>query len=211
MKKCIIIGAGEFREREIKKEKDDLLIICDAGYNNFLKLDNPNLDDIDVLIGDFDSLDRKSAKLSAKTQIITLYPIKNDTDVLDACIYGLGKGYTEYHIYGCLGGRIEHSIANIQILSYLKENKANGLLIDENKIIRNLKNESICLSANYKGYISIFSMVEESKGVTLKNLKYELTNSTIKESYPIGIDNEFVDKGAFIEVKNGKLLVIYSK
>ena len=208
--KCIIIGAGEFREKEIIKEKDDLLILCDAGYNNYLKLDNHNIEDIDLLIGDFDSLDRDSVKLSEKTKIITLYPKKNDTDVLDACIYGLDKGYKDFHIYGCLGGRIEHSFANIQILSYLKEKKANGLLIDNGKIIRILKNESLYLSSKYNGYISIFSLIDESKGVTLRNLKYELMNSTLKESYPIGIDNEFINKESFIEVKNGKVLLIYN-
>lgn len=60
MGRCIIIGAGDFNEKTIIKNSDDLLIIADAGYNNYLKLDNYNTSDIDLLIGDFDSLDIKN-------------------------------------------------------------------------------------------------------------------------------------------------------
>lgn len=210
MKKCIIIGAGDFNEKFIEKDNDDLLIIADGGYYNYMKVDNFNISDIDVLIGDFDSLDKKNLKLSNNTKIITLNPIKDDTDIVDAVKYGLSVGYNEFYIYGCLGKRIEHSLANIQILSYIKENNANGYLLDNSLIIRILKNESITLDKTHKGYISIFSINDKSEGVTLKNLKYELTNYSLTNKFPLGIDNEFIDKDSFIEVKDGELLLIYN-
>ena len=211
MKKCIIIGASEFYEESIIKDKEDLLILADGGYNNYLKLKNYNLDDVDLLIGDFDSLDKNKIKLTNKAKIITLNPIKDDTDIFDAIKYGLDMGYNEFYMYGCLGGRIEHSIANIQILSYLKENNANGYLVDRSKIIRVIKNEKIEFDNTYKGYISIFSLVNECSGVTIKNLKYEIENHILTESFPLGIDNEFIGKCSSVEVKKGKLLVIYNK
>lgn len=211
MKKCIIIGAGDFREKEIIKNKDDLLIVADGGYLNFLKLDNYSLDDIDILIGDFDSLDIKNILLNSKTKIIKLNPIKNDTDIVDACKYGLDMGYNEFYIYGCLGKRLEHSIANIQVLSYLKDHNSNGYLIDLNKVIRVIKNELISFDSSYKGYISVFSLYTKSSGVTLKNLKYELDNFELCENFPLGIDNEFIGLDSSIEVKDGKLLIIYNK
>ena len=211
MKKCIIIGAGDYNEKKINKEKDDLLIIADGGYYNYLKTDDFNSNDIDVLVGDFDSLNQRSIKLSPNTKIITLNPIKDDTDIVDAVKYGLKEGFNEYYLYGCLGKRIEHSLANIQVLSYLKENNANGYLIDGSLIIRVLKNESISLDDTYKGYISIFSINDISKGVTLKNLKYELDNYDLSNKFPLGIDNEFIGKESFIEVKEGELVLIYNK
>lgn len=211
MGKCIIIGAGDFNEKEIKKNKEDLLIIADAGYNNYLKLDNYNINDIDLLIGDFDSLDIKKIKLSSNTKIITLNPIKNDTDIVDACKYGLNMGYNEFYIYGALGKRIEHSIANIGVLSYLKDNNSNGYLIDQNKIIRVIKNEKVTFDDSYKGYISVFSLYTKSSGVTLKNFKYELTDYELYENFPLGIDNEFIGATSSVEVKDGKLLLIYNK
>ena len=211
MAKCIIIGAGDFNEKRIVKNNDDLLIIADGGYYNYLKLDNYNLDDIDVLVGDFDSLDKKNLKLSANTKVITLNPIKDDTDIVDACKYGLNMGFNEFYIYGCLGKRIEHSLANIQILSYLKENNANGYLLDGSLVIRTIKNESISLNKDYKGYITILSLTNEANGVILKNLKYELNDYKLTNKFPLGIDNEFIGKDSFIEVKEGELLLIYNR
>ncbi len=211
MAKCIIIGAGDFNEKRIVKNNDDLLIIADGGYYNYLKLDNYNLDDIDVLVGDFDSLDKKNLKLSANTKVITLNPIKDDTDIVDACKYGLNMGFNEFYIYGCLGKRIEHSLANIQILSFLKENNANGYLLDGSLVIRTIKNESIRLNKDYKGYITILSLTNEANGVILKNLKYELNDYKLTNKFPLGIDNEFIGKDSFIEVKEGELLLIYNR
>ena len=209
--KCIIIGAGEFNERIIEKKEGDLLIVADGGYYNYLKLENQKDLFIDILIGDFDSLDLQKVNIDCKTKILKLYPVKDDTDVLDAVKYALDMGFNEFYIYGALGKRVEHSIANIGVLSYIKDHNANGFLFDNKKVIRVVKNERIILDSNYSGYISIFSMYEKSCGVTIKNLRYELNNYDLYENYPLGIDNEFIGKSASIEVKKGKLLVIYNK
>ncbi|MBP5445166.1 MAG: thiamine diphosphokinase [Acholeplasmatales bacterium] len=208
MNRCIIIGAGEFSEKQIIKTDEDFLIVCDGGYNNYLKLDNCDKLSIDLLIGDFDSFDIEKIDNKNIKKIVKLNPIKDDTDVVDAVKYGLEMGYNEFCLYGCLGGRLEHSIANIQILAYIKDNNANGYIIDESKRIIILKDEEISLTGN--GYISIFALSGKVSGVTLKNLKYELNNATLSNSFPLGIDNEFIDKPAFIKVKKGKLLVIYT-
>ena len=73
--------------------------------------------DIDLIVGDFDSL----CNIPANVNIYKLPKEKDETDLFVAIEEGMKKGYTEFHIYGALGGRIEHSIANIQILIwYLK-------------------------------------------------------------------------------------------
>ena len=209
--KCIIIGEGEFNEKTIEKKHGDLLIVADGGYYNYLKLENQKDLFIDILIGDFDSLDLQKVNIDCKTKILKLYPVKDDTDVLDAVKYALDMGFNEFYIYGALGKRVEHSIANIGVLSYIKDHNANGFLFDDKKVIRVVKNERIILDSNYSGYISIFSMYEKSSGVTIKNLRYELNNYDLYENYPLGIDNEFIGKSASVEVKKGKLLVIYNK
>lgn len=55
----------------------------------------------------------------------------------------------------------------------------------------------------------MFSLSAISHGVTLKNLKYELKNAILTSEFPLGVDNEYIDKSPFIEVKDGKILLIY--
>lgn len=204
--KCIIIAASDFNLNYLKKNKNDLLIVCDAGYLNFKKINNLNDNDIDLLIGDFDSL--KDVPDNINT--IKLNPIKDDTDVCDAIKYALSKGYLDFDLYACIGGRLEHSLANISLLGFLKDNNASARIINGNQIIELLENESKCFDETFTSYFSCFPFSENAL-VTIKGMKYELENYILKNTFPLGIDNEFINEKSIIEVKQGKVLIIYYK
>lgn len=202
--KCIILAASDFNQKELKKRKNDFLIVADAGYINFKKIRNLTNNDIDLLIGDFDSID----EIPDGVEVKRLNPIKDDTDVLDAIKYALSLGYRNFELYGCIGGRIEHSLANISALSFINKNKAKAKIINGNQIIEVLSNEIKEFNKEFKGYISLFSLSEESL-ININGLKYELNNHLLTNDFPLGIDNEFVGKDSRIEVVKGKILIIY--
>ena len=198
---CIIIAGGEFKEKDIEVNEGDFIIAADKGYEYAQKL---NLK-VNLLIGDFDSLNQ----IPDDVEIIKLNPIKDDTDSLDAIKEGIKRGYKSFLIYGALGNRLEHSLANLSLLIYLKNQGFAGKIIDNGRIYIVLKNESITLTKKNEGYVSVFSISEKSKGVTLKNLKYELNNYELKNDVPIGIDNEYIGLAPEISVSDGMILVIY--
>lgn len=211
MKKCIIIAAGEFKEKKIIKEKNDLLIIADAGYNNFLKLSNLKKEDIDIVVGDFDSMRLEDMDLSKNTKVIKLNPIKDDSDTFDAVKAALNLGYKEFYLYGVLGKRIEHSLSNISILLYLKKQGLKAYIIDEDTTVEVICNEIKLFDNKNSGYISIFP-IEKCEGVSIKGLKYELKDYTLDYMQPsLGLDNEFLGQDAYISIKKGMLLLVYHK
>ena len=114
------------------------MIAVDGGlsYCGILELEP------DLLIGDFDSVseEEKEAieiiKAQAPEKVIELCPIKDDTDMLAALKLGLEKGYSDFRIYGGTGGRLEHTIANIQCLLFLKEQGNNTLGTFMRKMVR---------------------------------------------------------------------------
>ena len=198
-KMCFIVGASKESQVDFSYNNNDLIIASDAGYL-FLKEHNYR---IDLVVGDFDSLGYKPNE----ENIVLLPKIKDITDTHRAILEGLEKGYKNFALVGCLYGKIEHTLANIQELKFIKDHNANASILSKNRTITILKNEKIELERE-KSLISIFSF-GEAKGVYLSNLKYELNDATITDSFPLGVSNEFINKKATIRVDDGYLLVVY--
>lgn len=202
MKRCIIIGAGEFKAEAWSCKEEDYLIAADGGYEYLEQMGIVP----DLLIGDMDSIERKGCQ--EKIQIKRLPREKDDTDMLAAIKEGLALGYKEFALYGALGGeRMDHSLANIQCLLYLQNHGAKGVLYGIHDRVELLCNDKRIYPASMKGIFSIFAFEEDARGVTEQGFKYSLQDATVKMEFPIGISNEFIGQESLIEVKNGKLLI----
>lgn len=197
---CYVVGAGECRKIDFKIQKDDLVIAADGGLRYLLEHGiNP-----DIIVGDFDSLGENPQG----ENVYRLKPEKDITDMDAAVSIGEEKGYTEFKLYGALGGRIDHSVANIQLISALAQRNIKAEIIDDKTYITAVSNGSVEFDSSKKGYISVFSHSDVCEGVSIKGLKYELNNAKLKNSFPLGVSNEFTDKPSKITVKNGTLVIV---
>lgn len=201
---CYIIGAGDiYTKTRIKAGAGDYIICADGGYAHRTLLGRePNL-----VVGDFDSygvIPETQNKIVAPRE-------KDETDMMLAVNEGLKKGYKEFVIFGALGGnRFEHSVANIQLLAYICDKDARATLIHKGKLFTAFKNSELNFSKDKDGYVSVFSLCDESRGVNIRNLKYEVEDFTLKANLPIGISNEFIGKESTVSVEDGTILVIYN-
>ncbi len=206
--KCIVICAGDLTLGEITVSEDDLVIAVDGGlsYCGILNVEP------DLILGDFDSVSEQetlaieSLEQQIPERILRLPCEKDDTDTLAALKEGLNRGYTEFRIYAGTGGRFDHTLANIQCLLYLKNRGAVGYLVDGAGMMLVIKNEVVHFQTGLEGYLSLFSLVEESRGVTIEGMKYPLEGAVISNDFPIGISNEFVGEAASIAVADGTLV-----
>ena len=209
-KKCIIIGAGDLTVGAIEVKEGDFVIAVDGGINycGVLELEP------DLILGDFDSVNEAQReeilmmKEQAPDRVVVLKPQKDDTDMLAALRLGLEKGYDYFLIYGATGGRLEHTLANIQCLLFLKSRNAVGYLMDGSGMIFVMKNEEVKLRATLEGYFSLFCLGKEARGVTIKGMKYELQDYTMTNDFPIGVSNEFIGQEASVSVAEGELVGI---
>lgn len=206
--KCYIIGAGDLTMGELAVMEEDFVIAVDGGlsYCGILNVEP------DVIIGDFDSMSEgelqalEVLRQEIPERIITLPCEKDDTDMLAALKHGLELGYKDFRIYGGIGGRFDHTLANIQCLLYLKNNDATGYLVDGTGMMFVLQNEAVHLNKNLEGMLSLFSLGKEAKGVNINNMKYPVKDFTMTNDYPVGISNEFVGEEAVISVEDGELV-----
>ncbi len=213
-KKCVIVSAGDFVPVDLDLNDGDFLIACDAGFLNVQKLGLLP----DLIIGDFDSLSEtgslgldalREIEEADPSRVMRLDVMKDDTDTIKAVKVGLSKGYTKFYLYGALGGkRVDHTIANIQTLTYIKHNCGKGYIMEHNRVLMIAENETVRFHAGNTGYISVFSLSEVSKGVTLKGLMYNLDKGELRSDFPLGVSNEFIiDEEAEITVEEGTLLI----
>ncbi len=199
---CHIFGAGDFFGIKAEIGADDIVIAADGGLNSLRKCGIvPH-----YIIGDFDSL----GYIPNRDNITVLPTEKDTTDMFEAVNAGVKKGCNIFHLYGGTGGRLDHTIANLQLLKYFSEKGAKLFLHGENFIIENLTDGKINICGKKGDYISVFSLCDKAEGVTLRNLKYELEDYTLTSAFPLGVSNEFTENTAEISVKNGTLAVYYT-
>lgn len=202
---CYIFAAGERTSCAIQPTSEDYIIAADGGYDYLLSLGLH----ADCLIGDLDSL-----HCSDPIEHCIRHPKKkDDTDLMLAVKYGLEKGYTTFAIYGGLGGRLDHTLGNIQTLTYLSQHGACGTLYGENHTIQVITNDAITFDSSApenkpNTICSIFSLSNCCESVTIRGMEYEAEGVTLTNSFPLGISNTFLGKNAYIEVKNGTLAIL---
>lgn len=200
---CYVVGAGENYGLDFQPATGDFVIAADAGLRCLEKQGIR----ADLVIGDFDTL----KCIPGHPNTIVLSAEKDDTDTLAAVREGIKAGYTSFHIYCGTGGRIDHTMANLQVLAYLSANNMCGFLFDNGTVITAITNDRLCFEKIPCGYVSVFSCSEKAEGVTLCGLKYELNNAVLTNRFPIGVSNEFIGRESSISVSDGTLFIVFPK
>lgn len=204
---CYIFGAGERSSCVDTPAEDSFIIAADGGFDYLMDLGLQ----ADVVLGDFDSI-RSSRHLPPDS---IRYPKeKDDTDMMLAAQLGLENGYSEFAIYGGLGGRLDHTLANIQVLVYLARHGASGILYSDTYAITVVRDGSISFPASHpanqpENICSVFAFDDISVGVRIKGLKYQLSGVNMANSYPLGVSNEFTGEDVTISVEKGTIVVLW--
>lgn len=198
MRAVIICGgnAGEYIKDYIAP--DDFIICADSGLDHAEKLGiRP-----DVVIGDMDSVKSKNLGDNA-----IIYPVRKDfTDSELATDFAKEKGADKILMFGMIGDRMDHTIANITLL----KNTENAVIIDEKNEIYLVKGEfSLC--GKIGDVVSIVPVFGDISGVSTKGLDYPLVNGQIKCGTTLGVSNVMTQNKCTIVINEGTALVIRSR
>lgn len=183
-------------------QEGDFLVGIDGGLSSLQK----NHLQPDLIVGDFDSL----GYLPSEGNVHALPCQKDDTDLAYALKHGISLGYRDFFVQGCLGGRLDHSMGNFQLLSGLAREGMRGIFLGEGQGALCICNGSVEFPIGFEGYCSVFAINEDATGVFLENLAYTGENLTLTPTIPLGVSNQFLpDKRAQISVKEGCLMILW--
>jgi thiamine pyrophosphokinase len=199
------LGDQSFFQEKIARMENCLIICCDGGARHLWETGIKP----DVIIGDMDSIDPALlASYSTSGIKIIKHPANKDfTDTELALDYALGLKPESIFIWGALGGRIDHALANVFLLCKGQKNGIKTYLIDEYSEAFVLDKETSFMNETGKT-VSLIALSPEVTGINLTGFLYPLKEGTLVMGDSRGISNVINDSRAGISVRQGRLLVI---
>lgn len=203
--KALIFSGGEFNglPEGTRPADYNLTVAADKGYAYAESVGIVP----DIFVGDFDSFFEKSRVKSP--EIFRLIPEKDMTDTQEAVEIAINRGADSILIVGALGGRIDHALANIQLLKFGLDRNANVEIADRcnrvlllNAPVRIKRQEDCCLS---------LIPLTRCEHVFIRGVYYPLSDAVMDLGNSLGISNEFVEEYADINPGNGLLLAMLCK
>lgn len=203
-KTAYIVGAGDFCAAGFHPQPGDLVIAADGGYASLRRAGLS----ADLLVGDMDSL-RDQLQGIARLR----FPAKKDeTDLALALRLARGRGYTRFALYGALGGRLDHSLANLHLLAGLVTEGQQALIIDPKVVVHAVHNSSLRLPPVKQGrLISVFAWGGPADGVSLRGLAYPLHQVSLDAFSALGVSNQALGLPIRVSVKRGTVLVMIAR
>ena len=127
-----------------------------------------------------------------------------------ACAPGaaLGIWVIDNQSAGGTGGRLSHTIANLQMMAGLATRGIRAELVGCGTRIWVIRNGEIRFPAEARGYLSVFCLGDAAEGVTEEGLKYQLDGYRMVKENPLGVSNEFTGIPSRVAVQEGTLLII---
>lgn len=180
----------------------DYVIAADRGFDSLMAYGVKP----DLAVGDFDSLGHRPNH----PNVIQLPAEKDDTDMVFALRKGLELGYRRFVLLGGVGGRLEHTLGNLQLLDWLARHGAQGFLAGEKTAATCLRDGmEMAFPPSMAGYLSVFCNSGTAEGVCLSGLKFPLNDHTLTGDFPLGVSNQFLGQEARVRVGRGSLILVW--
>ena len=212
--RSVIISGGtidrEHALRVLAREKYDYIIVADKGLS-FLCEEHIEPTHI---VGDFDSLEEgvlEQYLSNPNIKIRIFNPIKDSTDTEIAIRLAMELKSKEIMILGGTGGRLDHTLGNIQAMSIPVMAGASCCMEDpQNRIEVLITGRTIRKEDAFGKYISFFPLSGNVEGLTLKGFKYPLENHTLTPFDSLAVSNEITEETAVISFRRGLVTMVMS-
>ncbi|WP_163192612.1 thiamine diphosphokinase [Clostridium thermarum] len=209
--KALLISGGSPPSKELVEKEvqmSDYIIGIDKGLECLNKY---NIEP-DILVGDFDSVDRTIFERMAelKKEMIRFPAEKDYTDTQLAVSKVLELKADEVTILGATGSRLDHTLANVGLLYKCLKSDIKATIKDDNNLLFMADRDLELVDEGYR-FFSLIAYGGTVKGLNIRGAKYELCNHNLMPEDNIAISNEFIGLNVQLSFKEGTLLIIFSR
>ncbi|MDR1204390.1 MAG: thiamine diphosphokinase [Peptococcaceae bacterium] len=210
LEKCVIFAGGDLERPEVVKGRltgREYVLAADGGARYALALGlTPR-----KVVGDMDTLgEDELRKLREMGSEILVFPKeKDESDTLLALRDAVESGYADIEIWGALGGRFDHSAANVVLLTHPLAAGARVRLLTWNQRIF-LPERGEAIAGAPGDLISFFPMGEDVTGIQTRGLQYQPKDGKLKFNYVMGLSNVMLARECAISWAAGILLCVHT-
>jgi len=208
--RAVVVANGELRhpERLMQSvDRADLVVAADGGANWLVSQGRPP----DVLVGDMDSVSPGvlQALTESHRRLLRHSPRKDETDTELALLEVVAMGATHITVLGALGGRIDHTLANVQLLLMPQLKEIEARIFDGCSYLWIVGPEGK-IRGKIGDLVSLIPLGGSVGGITTEGLEYPLRDETLCLGAARGVSNVLVQSEARITVRWGNLLVVHT-
>jgi thiamine pyrophosphokinase len=190
----------------------DLVVAADGGAVKAAQLGLSPA----VVVGDGDSLSPAAADELRRAGVEAIvHPVdKDESDTELAVREAVARGATSVVILGALGGhRVEHSVANLLLLTLPELAAIDASIADNASTIRVIGAggaDSMAIDGEIGDFVSLLPLCDEVAGVTTTNLRFPLVDATLVQGQTRGLSNELSAARGEVRLRSGRLAVIHT-
>jgi thiamine pyrophosphokinase len=184
----------------------ELLIAADGGTLPLLRVGlAPH-----VAIGDMDSIDVAGLEeLARRGVVVRRYPReKDETDLELALLYAAAAGADAIDVLGALGGRWDHTLANVSLLALPELRGRRARLLADGQTLF-VVHDTAAIDGRPGDTVSLIPLAGAARGVTTAGLLYPLHDATLSFERARGVSNVLLEPPGRVSLRQGLLLVVH--
>jgi len=166
-----------------------------------------------LAVGDFDTVgDEGIRRLKAAGIPVRTFAREKDATDTDLAVEAAREEFRPdvLVVYGGIGTRFDHTLANVHIVYRLVRFGCRAYLADPHNRIR-LLGPGVHVLRSAFPFVSLLPWSEEVRGITLRRFRYPLDNASLAWGTSRGISNELLGREGEIRISKGYLLVVESR
>jgi len=206
---CLVIAGGVADDLPADGKslgRSDVIVCADGGVHNAHRLGLQP----DVVIGDLDSLgDEEREQLQTAGCRFFVHPAeKNETDLELALLWCVQAGISTATVIGALGGRPDHAVANLLLLTDPRFATMQLCLRSREWEVWPVRSE-VTITGLAGDTVSLIPISAAVDGIHTQGLAYPLHGESLLRGPARGVSNVMLNTVAHLHIESGLLLVMH--
>lgn len=211
----MIISGGTIKEEFALKMLEEIQPEYTIGVDRGLEFLYHNQILPTYIVGDFDSVQPEIIEYyrnETEVPIREFNPVKDASDTEIAVRLAIALGVENLYLLGATGTRLDHVMANIQVLKIPHDAGVNAYILDEyNKISLIEKEKILSRERQYGTYFSVFPMCGTIEDFSIEGAKYPLYHHTLVPYDSLCVSNQIQEEQVKITFPEGTVILMETR